>query len=668
MAGVPVQSTETSENFLLDVRKTIAELVVDQFYGTLADLAKQKGVSFTAESVAPTMMSDGLAHYKKVDVPMGEFWLNSPTHDKPNDMMDAISGAHIYGKKIIQAEAFTTVRMDWNEHPGNMKTVQDRNYALGINKLVYHVFAHNPWVDRKPGMTLDGVGLYFQRDQTWWKPGKAWVDYALHSQELLQTGLPVVDLAVFVGEDLPSRSVLPDRLVAVLPGLFGKDVVKEEQIRLANLGTPLRQIPAGVTHSANMADPENWVNPLRGYAYDSFNPDVLSTATVKDGRTVFSSGANYKVLIIPGNTSLNPNYKWMSATVLSKLVDLTKQGATILIGDQPQYQTGMINTINKGQFDFLINELWSGDFKKIKVSSEEINVKTLGKGMVIKGPFQAQNLDYFNLQQDLIVKESTQQYAKKIAYTHRVDGDQEIYFLANQEGKERVLDFSFRVEGKVPELYDPITLKTIGAQEWSNQDHRTNLKLKLAANASTFVIFKKPTTQTALNEGKNWKEYAVLERISGTWTVKFDEAFGGPAKPAIFEELSSWTKNRDSLIKYYSGTAIYTKSFTANPQSGKSYFLDLGTVNNLAEVKVNGISCGTVWTPPFQVDVTKALRKGNNKLTIEVTNTWANRLIGDHNLPEDKRITKTTAPFRLEGKPLNDAGLLGPVRLKTENN
>ena len=150
--------------------------------------------------------------------------------------------------------------------------------------------------------------------------------------------------------------------------------------------------------------------------------------------------------------------------------------------------------------------------------------------------------------------------------------------------------------------------------------------------------------------------------------MKFDEAFWGPAKPAIFEELSSWTKNRDSLIKYYSGTAIYTKSFTANPQSGKSYFLDLGTVNNLAEVKVNGISCGTVWTPPFQVDVTKALRKGNNKLTIEVTNTWSNRLIGDHNLPEDKRITKTTAPFRLEGKPLNDAGLLGPVRLKTENN
>ncbi|MDQ7949622.1 MAG: glycosyl hydrolase, partial [Pedobacter sp.] len=175
MTGLPITSAATSENFLYDVRKTISELVVDQFYTTLAALAKEKGVTFTAESIAPTMLSDGLLHYKTVDVPMGEFWLNSPTHDKPNDMLDAISGAHIYGKNIVQAEAFTTVRMDWNEHPGNMKTLMDRNFALGINKMVFHVFAHNPWMDQKPGMTLGGVGLYFQRDQTWWKQGKAWV-------------------------------------------------------------------------------------------------------------------------------------------------------------------------------------------------------------------------------------------------------------------------------------------------------------------------------------------------------------------------------------------------------------------------------------------------------------------------------------------------------------
>jgi hypothetical protein len=91
-------------------------------------------------------------------------------------MFDAISGAHIYGKPIIQAEAFTELRMAWDEHPGMLKTLGDRNYAMGINRLVYHVFMHNPWLDRAPGMTLNGIGLYFQRDQTWWKPGKAWVE------------------------------------------------------------------------------------------------------------------------------------------------------------------------------------------------------------------------------------------------------------------------------------------------------------------------------------------------------------------------------------------------------------------------------------------------------------------------------------------------------------
>ena len=118
LAGIPMESAERSEKILRDVRTTIGELVVDVFYQVLADCAKEYDCQFSAECVAPTMVSDGLLHYQKVDLPMGEFWLNSPTHDKPNDMLDAISGAHIYGKNIIQAEGFTEVRGTWNEHPG----------------------------------------------------------------------------------------------------------------------------------------------------------------------------------------------------------------------------------------------------------------------------------------------------------------------------------------------------------------------------------------------------------------------------------------------------------------------------------------------------------------------------------------------------------------------
>ena len=670
MTGLPVENVSVSENFLYDIRKTISELVVDQFYQTLAKLAKAQGVTFTAESIAPTMMSDGLMHYKTVDVPMGEFWLNSPTHDKPNDMLDAISGAHIYGKQIVQAEAFTTVRMDWNESPANMKTLQDRNYALGINKLVYHVFTHNPWMDRKPGMTLDGVGLYFQRDQTWWKPGKAWVEYAERCQALLQQGKPVVDIAVFTGEELPRRSVLPDRLVGTLPGIFGFDVVEAEKKRLANVGEPLRQKPAGVTHSANMADPENWVNPLRGYAYDSFNPDVLKTAKVQNGEVVFESGARYKVLVFPGEMKMNPDYQYISFETVKQLYELIKKGAKVIVADKPVYQSG-IKQINDKEFAQLVNAIWDG-FHSGKVNNNSIVSKKLGLGQVIKAPFYGNDFVAFGVEKDLDVSylpslvSSVFQQAKNVAYTHRVLSTKDIYFISNQENKERELNFSFRINGKVPQLYNPVTNDTIPLHHWTVHSGRTLVFLKLPANGSVFVIFEKAAKSTSVQKRGNWSSFKIIEDISKNWQAKFDTAYGGPSEPVRYNELSDWTKSADSLVKYYSGTAVYTRNFIFNGSPNDKVWIDLGEFSSIAEVKINGINCGTVWTAPHRLEISKALKKGENKIEIEVTNTWANRLIGDSKLPEDKRITKTTAPFRLEGKPLNPAGLLGPVVIQVE--
>lgn len=654
MTGVPVQSAVVSENFLYDLRETIAELVVDQFYRPLAALAKEKGVNFAAESVAPTMISDGLMHYQAVDVPMGEFWLNSPTHDKPNDMMDAISGAHIYGKQIIQAEAFTSIRMDWSEHPGNMKTLLDRNYALGINKMVYHVFAHNPWMDRKPGMTLDGIGLYFQRDQTWWKPGKAWVNYAERVQTLLQQGNPVTDIAVFTGDEIPRRSVLPDRLVAILPGIFGKDVVNSEQKRLLNAGEPLRIKPMGVNHSANMADPEDWVNPLRGYAYDSFNPDVLRTAVVKDKKVVFAGGASYAILVIPGKTAMNPNYQYTNYETIKQLLALVKAGATVLLNEKPLYQSGL-KQVAEAEFKNIVDELWKPGKK--------------GEGFVHIGAYQDDTFKAMNLDRDLFVSENGQAaYAKYIAYTHRKTADKDIYFIANQLDKSRLLNFSFRVSDvkSAPEFYDAVSGKSWKAGDWSVIGGRLELQAKLEANASVFVSFDRGAEPAKPTAGKaNFAAFTTARVLTDDWNVNFDPAYGGPSKPLVFAALLDWSSSADSLVKYYSGTAVYTKTFQFKGNKRVETWLDLGKVANIAEVKVNGVSCGIVWTPPYRVDISKAIKQGENKLSIEVSNTWANRLIGDQRLPENKRITKTNAPYRLEGKPLLEAGLLGPVTIQT---
>lgn len=584
MAGIPVQSADKSEQFLHDIRETITELVQQNFFDTLAVLAHAKGCTFSAESVAPTMTSDGMLHYSAVDIPMGEFWLRSPTHDKPNDMLDAISGAHIYGKNIIQAEAFTSLRIRWDEHPGMLKTLQDRNYALGINRLVYHVFMHNPWMDRQPGMTLNGIGLYFQRDQTWWKPGSAWVTYTQRCQALLQQGRPVADIAVFTGTEIPRRAVLPEKLVQVLPGIFGDSIVKKEQARLANKGTPLREMPAGVTSGANISDPADWINPLHGYAYDSFNPDALMRlAKVRNGRIELPGGASYKLLIVPGNT--------LPAEMSTRLYQLIKEGATVLINDTT------------------------------------LKTQKIGKGYLLTGPWEKQDFSSVNLHPDLKVPSG-------IAWTHRTAPGFDLYFISNQDSSERIIDASFRISGRIPELWDPVNGEQHTADNWYIANGRIKLPLQLPANGSVFVIFRKPTTAKEAN-GNNWQTFTIVQELKGRWKVVFNK------DTTTFDKLTNWSTNSSDSIKYFSGTANYTQTFSW--QGKTQVLLSLGEVANLAAVKVNNIPCGIVWTAPYSVDITHALKQGENNIEIAVTNTWANHL----------------------SKSSLKAGLIGPVVLKT---
>jgi len=619
MTGVPVENAATSEKVLHDVRQTIAELVNDVFYTTLKKLAHEKGCSFSAESVAPTMVSDGLLHYKNADLPMGEFWLNSPTHDKPNDMLDAISGAHIYGKNIIQAESFTSVRMNWGEHPGNLKALGDRNFALGINKMVLHVFTHNPWINKKPGMTLDGVGLYFQRDQTWFKQSKAWIDYLTRCSALLQMGKPVVDIAVFTGEEVPRRSLLPDRLVNTLPGIFGKEKVAAEKKRLENEGQPLRQIPDGVNHSANMADPEDWIDPLNGYAYDSFNPDVLMTMKVVNGRVVTPGGANYAILVIPGKSLMNPNGT-LSGAAKKKIKELANAGAKIIIDKNYLHDLGPSKNLFSAPFT-------DSTFKKL------------------------------GLERDVLIQGSS----NSIAWTHRKYGETDIYFISNQSQEIWSGQIDFRVKNKSMKMADAVT-----GQVWGFEDRarKGSYIIGIGAGASMFYIFQNAVDKKEDHSNLLFADVDEYEPGIKPWRLQFDKRYGGPEEPIELRQLKSWTDLEDPSVKFYSGTVVYSNSFEWNAgKAEKQVTLELDSFYNIATIKINGIDCGTLWTPPYSVDITKAVRPGDNKIEIEVTNTWHNRLIGDALLPPEKRITWTTAPFRLKDKPLLPAGLVGTIKI-----
>ncbi len=641
MTGVPIESVVKSEKILHDVRETIAELVNDIFYKTLRKLADEKGLKFTAENVSPTMVSDGLLHFKTVDYPTGEFWLNSPTHDKPNDMFDAITAAHIYGKRIIQAEAFTTLRMDWTAHPGSLKALGDRNFAMGINRMVFHVNALSPWLDKKPGMTLGGIGLFFQRDQTWYNQSKAWIDYITRTSAVLQQGNPVTDIAVFTGEEIPRRSVLPDRLVSTLPGIFGNKRVAQENIRLKNIAQPQRTKPIGVSHSANMADPESWTDALHGYKYDCFNPDVLMQMTVKDGKVFTSGGAAYSVLVIPGKHPMQPN-QFLSVELAAKLLQLAKDGANIIIPPE-----------GWGTYESGEKEL---EFRKIL---SEFFSKQNKKGQVVAAPFYDENFEQFGVQPDVKLLSGKD----TIAWTHRrTENGEDIYFVSNQLNEKRKIELSFRQNAKGITVFDPVSGKEVDDFTYKIGADRAIINLDFEPAQSFFFVFvEKASGYKTKSSAPKFKSEKLLSK---GWRIQFDSSYGGPQEKLVMNKLKLWNESDDPGVKYYSGSAVYYNQFDIMKiKKGKPVWICLENVYNLATVMINGIDCGTIWAKPYKLDISKAIKQGVNNIEIKVASTWHNRLIGDQLLPESERITWTTAPFILEGRPLLPAGIEGSVKI-----
>jgi hypothetical protein len=346
-----------------------------------------------------------------------------------------------------------------------------------------------------------------------------------------------------------------------------------------------------------------------------------------------------------------PDGTIMSLAVAKHLLQLVKQGANILLPDGLKETPGLAS---------------SKDDAALKSVIEEI--RRTGKDRVGQVPYVNTDFENFGLQRDVFFTDDQNSAVKNIAYTHRVDGSTNIYFISNQSDKPVSVNASLRAAGGVPEIYDAVTNRTLVAKNWKLVSGRMLLPLHLEGSGSLFVIIKKgAANKVKSSEGFNQPEFATVSTINARWNVVFDRTYGGPAEPQMFTTLTDWTSSNNDSVKYYSGTAIYTTTFNWNALLvNNRIWLDVGIVNNIAKIKVNGVNCGVAWTAPYRVDITKALRIGVNKLEIEVTNTWANRLIRDHSLPEAERITNTESPYRLEGKPLLPAGLLGSVRLMKE--
>lgn len=425
-----------------------------------------------------------------------------------------------------------------------------------------------------------------------------------------------------------------------------------------------------------------------GYSGDACGERAfLTRMSVRDGRLVMPDGMSYRVLVLPESQS-------MTVPVARRLQRLVQEGA-IVVGPKPLTTPGLEGyPASDAEIKKIGEEVWRD------CDGNAVKEHDFGKGKVIWGKPLKDVLQEIPVPPDLQVSD-----APGIKWIHRRRDDTDIYFVSNQQARPTEVSASFRVAGRVPELWHADTGKVEPAPYWQNSNDHTTVLLNLDPEGSVFVVFRQPTGSAGPGLQKPPAPEIATLKVEGSWELRFPSGWGAPDKISM-AGLASWTENENAGVKYFSGTATYEKEIEVPAtfiESGRSVFLDLGEVKNIATVAVNGENCGTLWKPPFRADVSRALKPGKNKLTIRVTNLWPNRMIGDEHEPDDVewgepfhypyapgnpvigrqlarvpqwlvagkprpsqgRYTFVSFKFFTKDSPLLPSGLLGPVSLES---
>jgi hypothetical protein len=374
---------------------------------------------------------------------------------------------------------------------------------------------------------------------------------------------------------------------------------------------------------------------------------------VRDGRITLPDGMSYQVLVLPPRDTMTPES-------LAKIGELIDAGATV-IGTKPKISPSLTNyPACDDEVRSRAEKIWGACDGKTVTQNE------YGKGRVVCGKSVNEVLRGQGILPDF--EFTCTQTGADIDYIHRRDGNTDIYFVSNQRDRAESVRCTFRVNGRKPQLWDPLNGGIYNVDFTSTIEGRTLLPLDLAPRGSIFVVFQDLPVPTEETRATN-KAVRKLMDLGGPWTVRFDPKWGGPDS-VEFPELVDWTRRPEEGIKYYSGKATYLKSFSiadSDLNNSSRLLLDLGEVRHVAEVRLNGKNLGVLWTKPFVCDITAAVKAGDNELEIDVVNLWPNRLIGDSKLPPEKRYTKTNVQKFYQGeKTLLPSGLLGPVELAIE--
>lgn len=550
MQGYIVDSVEDTERFLSDMRRTIADGANDRYFATLQRKATAAGVHFTAQAMGngQSFCSDNLAAKGRVDRPQGEFWARM--HDGAYDVKEAASAAHLYGRQIASAEAFTD--FDYRHTPGCVKDEIDMATAFQVNELVVCASESQPWLSPVKINTGYNRDYALNRQNTIWPFLDGFWDYQARNNYMMRQGRPVVDILVYVGDEAPMK-LLAHRLPTI---------------------------------------PE-------GYDFD-----VCSTDGLRQGKV-----ADYKLLVIEKTAVVRPETE--------QLIARLKAG-------------GMLVFDNRVQHDDALAAMLSQDG---------------------------------GVRPDLQIK-SRRSATDRVFFTHRQTDSADIYFLVNHSATS--------------EFADSIILRTgYGAAEWWNALDGSRKKLtasrtpdglktllRLRPGEAGFIVGR-----DSVAEGLEAYNPALKERLApveGTWKITFDTTLGGPAEPVLYrDKLEDWTRSDDREIRYFSGVASYENTFDVpdSVRNGSKLSLRIPGLHGVARVFVNDSVAGTVWCDPWDIDITSLVKRGENRLRIEVRNSLANRMIGDASLPEEERKLKAyTQLYKVGDQPV-PSGIVGAVML-----
>jgi hypothetical protein len=634
--GYSSKDTILGKRFLGDYSRLVSDLIIENHFGQSVEITNKAGIQMFAEA--------GHGGYPRVDplkalgntnIPMGEFW----NRQQFWVTKEAASAAHIYGKKLVASESLTGWQ-NWQHGPTDYKQLFDVAFCEGLNQVVFHTFAHNPEIAGKPGFAYH-AGEHLNVNTTWWEMARPFMDYLSRCSYMLRQGNFVGDACLYYGDQAPN--LVPSKRID--PNL--KPLYDDNHCLHCGLPKP--------------------VNPgeLMGYDYDYINSDIITKElTAENGKLVLPSGQSYRVMLLPDKVDI-------SLEVLKSLEKLVSGGA-VIIGRRPERTTSLKNYPEcDAEVKSIADKLWG------KCDGEKIFSNRYGEGTIYWGKSVKQVLEELNVGPDFEVKE-TDNRDQHIDYIHRKTVAEDIYFVSNSSQSEQEIKCTFRVDkSMVPELWDAESGLIQRDVKFSKVKNGISIEMIMNPVSSRFVVFRNSTSgkndaglkydlQYGFHKNQNSETNYEPIDISADWDVSFNPDMGGP-KSFRFEKLISWSDIDEKGIKYYSGSATYTRNFIVKEKvlsKGTEAYVNFGDIQEMARVFINGKDCGIVWTPPYKALITPYLKAGSNTITVQVTNTWNNRIVGDLTYPDDKAYTRTNIKNKFVKKnSLLNSGLIGRAEI-----